>query len=363
MQEYRHPPLIPGQGDKALEEVLRHIAVPRDVLTEAKNRRNLVCKLASRHPAARGKWYSGSIAHGTHNSPLGDADCGVMVDRTSAEFRAYGPDAQGGGRGPEEFIQSFSAFILPLIHQAGYPNAEVDLTGNRSIKFVFNERVDIGDFGIVDPYVDLIVGLDRRNQPGIWIPNRREQGWDAAHPQKHTELMTTSGGEELVVHRAHLIRLGKRAIKRDGQEPRVQVLCSWNFSAIALEHVTERAPLASSMATLFDNAAASIAAGPTPDPAGVADPIALPDGMTRAEARARLSQMGHVMWDVAHATSLKRVLSFLFGVEIDEIRARQHEAVRRHPLNPALQARDAAAIGAAAGLTQAPKVTRSHGAS
>ena len=49
-------------------------------------------KIAKAHPAYRDKWSAGSIAQGTHNSPLGDADCGVMVNRMYEEFRAFGPD-------------------------------------------------------------------------------------------------------------------------------------------------------------------------------------------------------------------------------------------------------------------------------
>lgn len=364
MQAYRHPPLTPGPGDRALEEVLRHIAVPKDVLAEAKARRNLVCDLAMRHPAARATWFSGSIAHGTHNSPLGDADCGVMVDRRSPEFRAYGPDAEGAGLGPEGFIQAFAAVILPLLKVNGYPQAEVDLDGNRAIKFRFNAPVAIGEFGEVDPYVDLIVGLDRRDGPGIWIPNRRKRGWDAAHPEKHTELMTRSGGQEIVVHRAHLIRLGKRAIKRDGLEPRVPAMCSWNFSALALGHVEQRGPLASALATLFATASKRIAAGLTDDPAGVSDPIALPAGMTNDESASRLAQMARITSEAAQASSVydaRRILSALFGVEIDEIRAREKATVRRSPLNPALRAGNAPGIGAALGTHKPPKTTRSHG--
>lgn len=364
MQSYRYPPLVPGPGDKALEQVLRQIAVPRDVLAEAKARRNLVCRLAMRHPAARDTWYSGSIAHGTHNSPLGDADCGVMVDRRSQEFRAYGPDAAGGGLGPEGFIQTFAAAVLPSLRASGYPNAEVDLSGNRAIKFLFNDRIDFGELGEVDPYVDLIVGLDRREAPGIWIPNRREQGWDPAHPQKHTWLMTERDGQELVVHRAHLIRLGKRAIKRDGQEPRIPAMCSWNFSALALAHVEVRAPLAAALSALFSDASRSIATGLTEDPAEVAGPIGLPDGMTNEESARRLAQMATIVAEAAEAGSIteaRRVLSGLFGVEIDEIRAREQATVRRNPLNPALRSGDAAAIGAALGTAEPPKTTRSHG--
>ena len=364
MQSYRYPPLTPGPGDQALEEVLRHIAVPPKVLGAAKTRRNLVCELAMRHPAARATWYSGSIAHGTHNSPLGDADCGVMVDRRSTEFRAYGPDAEGVGRGPEEFIRTFAAAVLPFLRDGGYPDADVDLSGNRAIKFLFNDPIDFGELGEVDPYVDLIVGLDRRGAPGIWIPNRRRNGWDPAHPQKHTWLMTERDPQELVVHRAHLIRLGKRAIKRDGQQPRIPAMCSWNFSALALEHVEIRSPLSGSLSALFSNASLSIAAGLTNDPAGVAGPIGLPDGMTNEESARRLALMAAFVDEAAQASSraeARRALSNLFGLEIDEIRAREKATIRRSPLNPALRSSDAAAIGAALGMPDPPKTTRSHG--
>ncbi len=363
MQTYRFPPLTPGPGDKALEGVLRHIAVPPDVLGEAKKRRETVRRAARQHPAARGTWASGSIAHGTHNSPLGDADCGVMVDRRSEEFRAYGPDADGIGLGPDGFITSFAKLVLPQVRAAGYPRAEVDLTGNRSIKFLFNDTVDFGQLGAVDPYVDLIVGLDRREKPGIWIPNRKKNGWDAAHPEKHTELMTRDP-QEMVVHRAHLVRLGKRAIKRDGVEPRIAAMCSWNFSAQALTHGEARGPLASALAQLLEDASLSIRRALTPDPAGVADPIALPAGMSNLESAARLHAMSEIVKAAPTATSLaeaRRILSGLFGIEIDEIRAREKAIVHRSPLNPALESGDAAKVGAALGVPAMEKKTRSHG--
>jgi hypothetical protein len=364
MQSYRYPPLTPGPGDKAVEQILRHIAVPREVLSEAKRRRNLVCDLAMGHQAALGTWFSGSIAHGTHNSPLGDADCGVMVDRRSLEFRAYGPDADGVGLGPEGFIRAFADIILPSLRAHGYPDAEVDLDGNRAIKFLFNQRVEFDELGEVDPYVDLIVGLNRRDAPGIWIPNRRKGGWDAAHPQRHTELMTRVGSQELIVHRAHLIRLGKRAIKRDALPAGTPAMCSWNLSALALIHVEERTALASALASLLWEASESIAVRLTPDPARVADPIALPRGVTNAQAAERLGRMAMSVAAAANATSLleaRRILSPVFGTEIDEIREREKFAVRRNPLNAALRTRDAAAVGAALGTVEPPKLTRSHG--
>lgn len=78
-------------------------------------------------------YVSGSVAHGTHNKPLEDTDCGVKVNRRYEAFRAFGPDASNGGRGPEEFIQLFASFVEPRIRAAGYPKACVNLEGNRAM--------------------------------------------------------------------------------------------------------------------------------------------------------------------------------------------------------------------------------------
>lgn len=141
-------------------------------------------------------------------------------------------------------------------------------------------------------------------------------------------------------------------------------MCSWNFSALALEHVEARTPLAAALGALLSDASISIAAGLTEDPAHVSDPIALPHGMTNEESAGRLAEMATVVAAAAQATSLieaRRVLSTVFGIEIDEIRAREKATVRRNPLNPALRSGHAAAIGAALGAPDAVKTTRSHG--
>lgn len=364
MASYRHPPILLGAGDRVVERILREIAVRDDVLDEAKVRRNLVCKLARAHRAARAHWFSGSIAHGTHNSPLGDADCGVMVDRRSEEFRAFGPDAHGLGKGPEEFIVSFAEFIAPRLRAAGYPNLAVDLSGKRAIKFLFHAPIEFDELGPVDPYVDLIVGLDRRDGPGIWIPNRERNGWDPSYPQKHTELMTKRDPEPLVVHRAHLIRLGKRAVKRAGTSPGgVQVMCSWNLSALALGLVEERAPLAGALAGYLGGSSREIARRLTPDPAGVSDPIGLPDGVDPGLASDRLAEMAGVVARAAEAGSeleAEQLLNSLFGVELDSIRTRQRR--RNNVLRDGLKRGDGVKVGAALGSLAPQKGMRSDGA-
>jgi hypothetical protein len=363
-QAFRHPPITTGPGDQVITEVLREIMVPAPHLTEAKRRRGVVCDLAMGHAAARGRWFSGSIAHGTHNAPLDDADCGVMIDRRFKEFRDYGPDAGAGGQGPEAFVQSFAGFIEPLLAAQGYPRATIDLSGNRAIKIEFNEPVDLDELGIVDPFVDLIIGLERQNGPGVWIPNRRRRGWDPAHPERHTQLMT-SGKRELIVHRAHVIRLQKRAIKRDGLQTGSDVMCSWNVSALALANVTERIAIAAAVADALRAASASIASQLTDDPAGVAGPIKLPDDVSQPQAAQRLGEMAAIVAQAAAATSTheaRRLLEPLFGVEIDNIRSRERNEVTRHPLNQALRDHNYAAVTGVLGASSLMKPARSHGA-
>lgn len=361
---FRHPPITRGPGDQVITEVLREIMVPVQHLSEAKHRRDVICGLAMRRPAARGFWYSGSIAHGTHNAPLGDADCGVMINRRFKEFRDYGPDAGLGGKGPEEFVQSFAAFIEPLLASAGYPRATIDLSGNRAIKIEFHEPVELDELGIVDPFVDLIIGLERQDGPGVWIPNRRRRAWDPAHPERHTQLLTSGAKRDLIVHRAHVIRLQKRAIKRDGLRTGTDVMCSWNVSALALDHVTDRIAIAGAVAHALQAASASIAHQLTDDPAGVAGPIKLPDGMSQPQASQRLGEMAVIVAQAAEATSIneaRRLLEPLFGVEIDNIRSRERSAVTRHPLNKTLRDRDYATVTSVLGAGSLVKPARSDG--
>jgi hypothetical protein len=49
-------------ADAALADILDEIGVPRPVLTEARNRRDLVLDIAMEHEAARARYVSGSVA-------------------------------------------------------------------------------------------------------------------------------------------------------------------------------------------------------------------------------------------------------------------------------------------------------------
>jgi hypothetical protein len=348
-------------ADIALAQILEEISVPMPVLEEAKSRRNRILAIAEEHDAARdgAGFASGSVAHGTTNRPLEDADCGIKVNRRFEAFRAFGPDGDED-RGPEAFIRLFSEFILPRFRQQ-YPRAEVDLEGNRAIKFLCNETVQIDEWGPVDPYVELIVGLDRADGPGIWIPSRRRRGWDAADPELHTELMTARGSKALRVLRAHTLRLAKRAVKRDAANGGMAVMYSWNLSALGYELVTETDPIGVTLWNFFRDAAVDIAEGLTEDPApSVVEPIKLPDHVTREMAAARLEEMAAIVEGALGANTIagaRAHLAGLFGEEIKTILAREERKMNR-----GLRAGDASAVASALGVAHAPKPTRSGGA-
>jgi hypothetical protein len=364
--EYRFPPILETPADRVVEQILRQIAVPQEVLSEAKRRRDLVLRIARGHEASNRTYVSGSIAHGTQNSPLGDADSGVVIDRRPHIFRAFGPDAGPGARGPEVFYQSFASFIEPRVRDAGYPALTLDLTGNRAIKFEFNEPIEFEDGEPVDPYVDLIVALRRdEDDKGLWIPDRRSGWWDPANPERHTWLMTRRDDRALSVHRAHVVRLAKRAVKRDGaRNPLGPVMCSWNLSALSLELVTSRRPLATALAAFFTDASTAIAASVTDDPAGVAGPIKLPRGITQELAARRLADFAEIAWAAVTSRSpagASAALANLFAAELDDIRVREQRALQAHPLNHSLQQRDIAGATTALGSQVPLKPTASDG--
>ncbi|MEX0972364.1 MAG: hypothetical protein WDZ46_03800 [Solirubrobacterales bacterium] len=348
-------------ADVALNEILHEISVPTAVLEEARRRRDRVLAIAEEHDAARdgAGFASGSVAHGTANRPLEDADCGVKVNRRFEAFRVFGPDA-AEDRGPEAFIKLFSEFVLRRLRRR-YPNAEVDLNGNRAIKFLINETVEIDEWGPVDPYVELIVGLDRVDAPGIWIPNRRKRGWDPADPELHTEMMVMRHPEALRVLRAHILRLSKRAVKRDAANGGVAVMYSWNLSALALELITETAPLAPALHAFLSGASGSIASGLTEDPApAVTEPIKLPEGVSSERASRRLGEMAAIVEAALDARSKEGArahLEELFGPEIEGILARERRALQR-----GTRGGNGAALATGLGIETPPKATRSGGA-
>jgi hypothetical protein len=85
------------------------------------------------------------------------------------------------------------------------------------------------------------------------------------------------------------------------------VISSFNLEALALEHVDPERTIAESLRDLMLGAADDLSEGPTPDPAGVSDPIKLPDSVSRVTAVRRLHEFGNAVSEaIDHADDLKK---------------------------------------------------------
>lgn len=271
---------------KVLNEVRDQIAVDDDVLSETKARRNLVKRVARKFEGALKTFDSGSVAHGTVNKPVSDADCGVVLDRRT--YPELGPD--GDDAPPNDIVEEMAELVIEGVLEE-YPDAEQEV-GKRSIVITFNEPLEDESAEVEDqdPSVDLIVALTKAEGDGRWIPNTEARRWDASDPEKHTELLNGPTLSDRV-HRARVIRLAKAAVKGDDSP----VVSSFNVEALALEHVESDDTIAESLRDVFLDGADALELGDTPDPAGVSDPIKLPDGISRTEVVNRLREFGSAL--------------------------------------------------------------------
>ena len=141
----------------------------------------------------------------------------------------------------------------------------------------------------------------------------------------------------------------------------LKVMCSWNLSALALEHITEIRPIGEALAAFLADAAAAVQIALTEDPSPVVErPISLPDGVTEALAAERLYEMSDIIATAAGMASTagaRAELEQLYGAEITAIRESQ-----KNVLNNAFKTSNAAAAASALSIPSPAKMTRSHGA-
>ncbi len=253
-----------------LNDVRAQIATDDEVLSAARARRDLVAEAAMTLPGALRRFSSGSVAHGTVNDPVTDADGGIALDRRS--FPMLGPD--GDGDGPAEGVNELCKLVGERVREE-YPEARVT-TSKRGLKVTFNAPIN-GQ----DPSVDLIVALTRKDADGLWIPNLETDDWDASDPEEHTKLFT-AGTRKLRALRARVTRLAK-AWNKQWSKP---ALSSFNLEALAWEYVDdEDVSLDEALAGFFAYARDEVEAGDTEDPAGVSEPIRLLESRETAVKR------------------------------------------------------------------------------
>jgi hypothetical protein len=338
----------PDYATDVLEEIRKDISASSRDLKEARKRRNLVLEATESYPGVLRTYKSGSVAHGNVNNPVSDADGGAVLDRRV--YPELGPESRDR-EGPCDIVDEIRKHVMKIVRET-YPEARSRLT-KRAILIRFNEpTVDE-----IDPSVDLIVALTRKNANGLWIPNLNADEWDASDPEEHTRLLT-SDAKSLRVHRARVIRLAKAAIKHDA----APALISFNIEALALTHITKVTALVDSLALFFDKASSSIKASPTPDPAGVSGTIKLPDGMTRERSAKRLRHFADKVQEaIDNADDRAKVESALAVLYPNQLpnaqpsaKAQIAEAFRK---NNTTAIRSGLAVAPAAGL----KVTPSFG--
>jgi hypothetical protein len=264
----------PDHAADVLEEIRGAISASDADLKETRTRRDLVLRAARGFGGALRTFKSGSVAHGTVNTPVDDGDGGVVLDRRV--HTDLGPDSKED-KGPCDIVEDVRRHVMAIVRET-YPDARSRLI-KRAILIRFHEPSSDD----VDPSVDLVVALTRKDADGLWIPNRDADDWDASDPEEHTRLLTADA-KSLRVHRARVIRLAKAAIKHDA----TPALISFNVEALALENITEVDTLIVSLQHFFDTAASSVKVGLTDDPADVSGPIKLPEGMTRTRSAKRL---------------------------------------------------------------------------
>jgi hypothetical protein len=338
----------PDHANDVLEEIRQKISASDDDLNEARKRRDLVLKAAVGFPGALRSFRSGSVAHGDVNNPVDDADGGMVLDRRV--YVELGPDSDPD-EGPEDIVDDVRQHVMGIVRET-YPSARSRLI-KRAILIRFNEPNADG----VDPSVDLVVALTRKNANGLWIPNRDKDDWDSSDPEEHTRLLT-GDRKNLRVHRARVIRLAKGAIKHDS----TPALISFNIEALALEHIAKVSTLAESLQLFFDKAASSIKAGLTDDPAGVSGKIKLPHGMTRKRSSKRLRHFADKVQEaIDNCDDRAAVESALAELYPDKLPG----APRSAKVQLADAVRSGDKVGIRTGLTVAPaatiKTSRSYG--
>lgn len=304
----------PDHASDVLEDIRKAISADDDDLREARSRLTLVLGAAETFEGALRTFRSGSLAHRTVNNPVTDGDGGVVLDRRS--YPSLGPDSDDEG-GPEDIVGRMRTHVMKAVREE-YPDAKSRLT-KRAILIRFNEPLEepVDGEDPVDPTVDLVVGLTRKDEVGIWIPNRDSGAWDASDPECHTKLLTAKP-EAVRRLRSRVIRLAKSAVKQDG----TPVMISFHIEALALKSITRDEALIVALERFFADAAKKLRGGDTDDPAGVSGPIKLPKGIDRGRAAKRLDFFAarvKAAIDANDRTAAEKELAQVFPAQLPDV--------------------------------------------
>lgn len=295
----------PSYTLEMLDFVRSQIAPDDLALKEARARRDATRDAAEKYGSTNRSFASGSLAHRTANCPIHhrdaglDADCGVVLDRRA--YPTLGPDS-ASKVGPVEVVKRMATHLDHSL-RPNYPKLKVKVT-KRAILLSFNAPLPGGE----DPTVDIVVGLDRVGQPGLWIPNTETNTWDPSHPEKHTKLLTAEPASLRLV-RQHAIRLAKAENKRIAKP----LLCSFNIEAFGWMFVEPGMNDAQALLALWRHGADDLEWRLTPDPAGVSAAIKVEDRRAAIQKlRYAAAQLRSALDHDTDAEWVRRALAPLF---------------------------------------------------
>lgn len=263
-------------ANELITEMLAATKPSQEAIDEARARRDLVKEAAMTYEGALGFIKSGSLAHFTVNGTVSDADGSLKLDRRI--YTEYGPD--GDGVGPTDLVLGVAENIRDTVKQI-YPDVYISTNHKRAIYFRFRQPLSDGQ----DPTVDLVIGLNRKDQPGLWIPNLDDDDWDASDPGKHTELVkarrkSTNHTSSKVV----------RALKLYSKQWDNEILTSFHWTALMLEAYPKQKSIIEGLIDVLSHAATSLDEGDTNDPANVSGPIDVPSYRDRTVTISRISK-------------------------------------------------------------------------
>jgi hypothetical protein len=241
--------------NELFEEARKRIAVPDAVLKEARKRRDEIRGIVEEEFDTLRTFGSGSLAHGTQNDPLNDADAGVVLDRRV--YEGLGPEG-----GPRAIVEEVRGVLRTRLKEK-YPKVSFFTGGHRAIRVNFMEPIQPGGDNFT---ADLIVAI-RRDEGGLWIPDLDSDDWNASHPERHVELIVARN-KKTDSQFARILRLAKHANAHHGK-----TIVSFNVAALGLEAVTEKVSLPEGLALFLHHAADGLNEGLTDDPAGISGPI------------------------------------------------------------------------------------------
>lgn len=255
--------------NEILLEMLTATKPSKEAIDEARARRDLVKTAAMTYEGALSFIKSGSLAHHTLICTVSDADGSLVLDRRT--YGDYGPDSEEK-TGPEDLVLGIAENIRDTVRQV-YPDVYISTNHKRAIYFRFRAPLKDGQ----DPTVDLVIGLNRKDQPGIWIPNLDDNDWDASDPAKHTDMVRA-----LRQSTGHTSSKVIRAAKLFSKQWSNELLTSFHWTALTLESYHTRKPIINGLIDVLNHTAESLENGDTDDPAGVSGPIYPPSYRNRS---------------------------------------------------------------------------------